>query len=823
MKKEIFPIIGMHCASCKLLIEKMVKKLDGISTVNVNYATEKMVVEFDEKKVSLADLTAAVSKAGSYKLVSNEKGQTVLASPPEAKMMNHSGHKKMLGGHHNHASALKRQDYLKLKRTVILVGLGSIPFFITMVKMVLVSFGSGMGIEEVFGYISIESLSYKINLFFLLQFLLATPIIFIGGKQFFVSAWQALKAKVANMDTLIALGTFVAWAFSSVVTFAPQVFGDIKADVFFEAAVFITFFILLGRLLEARAKGQANDAIKKLLALQAKQALVIRDGQEVLIAIEQVVVGDKVVVKPGEKVPVDGTIIEGQSTIDESMVTGESLPAEKSVGNKVIGATINKAGSFVFTAEKVGSDTLLAQIVKMVEEAQGTTAPIQKRADSISSVFVPVVIAIAIIAFLFWYLVAPSIGLIVDQNFILQLAVYIATTILIIACPCALGLATPTAVMVGTGKAATRGILIKDASALEGAQQIKIIVFDKTGTLTKGAPEVTDFLVVDDKEENILPYAYALEKSSEHPLSNAIANYAKAKDKKLKVQSFVALEGRGVQGLIEEKKVVIGNQRLMAELNITISQKVLQQSFNLAEEGKSIAFMVINDNVVALFGLADVVKEESKVSIQKLQAMGIKVVMLTGDNKKTAKAIAAKLGIDQVEAEVLPQDKAKIISRLQQELSGNGYVAMVGDGINDAPALAQANIGIAMGTGTDIAIETGDVVIVKGALDRVIEAISMSRLTLGIIKQNLFWAFGYNVIAIPVAAGIFYPAFGLLLSPIIASAAMAFSSVSVVLNSLRLKKLTAKNKLASNVIFFALVIIFILAVGYLSTLLAFDK
>ncbi|NUM25826.1 MAG: copper-translocating P-type ATPase [Candidatus Buchananbacteria bacterium] len=791
--KKIFPIVGMHCASCKILIEKMVKKLDGVSDVQVNYATEKMTVTYDEKKIGSADLSSAVSKAGSYRLITNQAGETVLASPPEAKKITRHHHQaSSTAGHHDHASALKKEAYLKLKKKVIMVGIGSVPFFLMMINTVLASFGLMM-VGEQFGFIKIEALNYRLNLFFLLQFLIATPIIFIGGQQFFQSAWQALKAKAANMDTLIALGTFTAWLFSTLVTFTPQFFGSLKTDVFFEAAVFITFFILIGRLLEARAKGQANDAIKKLFALQAKEATVIRHNQEIKISIDQVVTGDIIIVKPGEKIPVDGTIVNGASTIDESMVTGESLPVEKTVGDQVIGSTINKTGAFTFEAKKVGSETLLAQIIKMVEEAQGTTAPIQKLADAISGIFVPIVVVIAVIAFLFWLFIAPTIGLIGTDVSVLQLAVYIATTILIIACPCALGLATPTAVMVGTGQAARRGILIKDAAALEGAQQIKTIVFDKTGTLTKGIPEVTDFVLTGTiDEKTVLSYAYALEKNSEHPLSDAITKFATKFKNNDTATAFKAIEGRGVEGVVNNQNITIGNQRLLNEKHITIDQTTLNRVEQLSRQGKSIAYMVIADSLVAFFGLADVIKDESVQAIKNLQAMGITVIMLSGDNQKTADAIAQKLGINQVIAEVMPQDKAQIIKELQSKLTNKGYVAMVGDGINDAPALAQANIGIAMGTGTDVAIETGDIVLVKGTLDKVVEAIKMSRSTLKIIKQNLFWAFGYNIVAIPVAAGILYPFLGILLSPIIASAAMAFSSISVVLNSIRLKAIKLK-------------------------------
>ena len=593
------------------------------------------------------------------------------------------------------------------------------------------------------------------------------------------------------MDTLIALGTTTAWIFSTLVTFAPSIFGDVASDVFFEAEVFIVFFILIGRLLEARAKAKTSDAVKALFELQAKEAMVIRDGKEVKIPVADVKKGDTIIVRPGEKIPVDGVISSGASTIDESMVTGESLPAEKNVGDAVIGATINKTSTFQFTAERVGGETMLSQIIQMVEQAQGTTAPIQKLADKVSSIFVPLVISIAIIAALFWFFVAPRIGFVPQNMSVLQLAVYIATTILIIACPCALGLATPTAVMVGTGKAASKGILIKDAEALEKAHSIHTIVFDKTGTLTKGTPSVTDVLFADGQsEQDVLSYAHAVEHLSEHPLSDAIANFAQEKigtqKTTLVVDTFKAREGRGVSGNINTKIILLGNKRLMDEEHISLDATLLTKANALIEEGKTTIFMSVEGVHVAVFALADTIKDEAKKAISALHTMGIRVAMLTGDNQRTAEAIGKQLGIDMVIAEVLPAEKAQKIQSLQAEQAGR-IIAMVGDGINDAPALAQADIGIAMGTGTDVAIEAGDIVLVHGTLDKVIETIHVSKMTLRVVKQNLFWAFGYNLIAIPVAAGLLYPAFGILLSPIIASAAMAFSSVSVVMNSLRLK------------------------------------
>lgn len=787
MKKEQYPIVGMHCASCKQLIERMVGKLTGVESVLVNYASETMSVSYDETKVSLGDITEAVASAGSYKLVSGEHG-TVLASPPEAKKMEHD----MAGmDHKSHASALKKEEYQKLKRTVLWVALGAVPFAVLMGLHGFAALGLVMMMHAPFGFVEFSSTTYRINVLFLLQFLLATPVLFIGGRQFFESTWRALKVRAANMDTLIALGTFTAWSFSTVVTFVPQLFDDVASDVFFEAAVFIVFFILLGRLMEARAKAKTSDAVKALFELQAKEATVLRDGKEERVPLQEVQVGDIIVVRPGEKIPVDGVITKGQSTIDESMVTGESIPVEKGESDAVIGSTINKTSSFQFRATKVGNDTMLSQIIHMVEEAQGTTAPIQKLADKISGVFVPVVIVIALVAALFWYVVAPTLGLIDPNTDVLQLAIYIATTVLIIACPCALGLATPTAVMVGTGKAAGKGILVKDAEALEKAHNIHTIVFDKTGTLTKGEPEVTDSAYAKDADTAlVLRYAHAVEHLSEHPLSEAVTVYAKKEGVKTdEVTGFEAIEGRGVIGTVDSKKIAIGNKRLMDEQEVSLSSDLQKEAHTYSEEGKTVIYMALDGVHVAVFALADTVKEESKQAIETLHKRGIEVALLTGDNEQTANAIGAELGIDTVIAEVLPGDKAQKIKDLQEQHHG-AIIAMVGDGINDAPALAQADVGIAMGTGTDVAIEAGDIILVQGTLDKVVETIDVSKLTLKVVKQNLFWAFGYNIIAIPIAAGLLYPFLGILLSPIIASAAMAFSSVSVVLNSLRLKVLT---------------------------------
>lgn len=789
MKKEIYPVIGMHCASCKSLIETIVGDVRGVNKVNVNFATEKMAVEYDDKTVSVGDLERAVSSAGGYKMISTEHQQS------SHEQMGHSGNNnEMNHSSHDHAKMLKKEEYEKLKKTVLWVGIGSIPFFILMILTPFISSGVVSNPTALFGELLIPNLNYSINLLFLLQFLIATPIVFIGGKQFYSSALSAAKVKSANMDTLIAIGTFAAWLFSTLVTFIPTIFSSVPAEleVFFEAAVIITFFILLGRLLEARAKGQASDAIKKLLEIQAKEASVIRNGEETKVPIDQVVLGDIIIVRPGEKVPVDGKIQKGISTIDESMVTGESVPVTKSKGDEVIGATLNKTGVFYFEAGKVGKDTMLAQIVKMVEEAQASEAPIQKLADKISSVFVPIVILISFLAFIFWFFIAPSIGLIPADVSAAQLAVYISTTILIIACPCALGLATPTAVMVGSGKGAEKGVLIKDAQALETLHKTKIVLFDKTGTLTKGQPEVTDFTLLEEdaEEKNVLFLAASLEKNSEHPLSSAIVEFVKERLGKTKLEdvgNFRNHEGLGVSGEIKGKKIVIGNRRLAEKERLEISRNVEAAFKKISEEAKTAIIIGLDGKAVGVFGIADTLKEDSSGAIKRLHKMGIRTIMLTGDNESVAQKIASELGIDDVVAGVLPSDKAETVKSIKEEIGESSIIAMVGDGINDAPALAQADIGIAMGTGTDIAIESADIILVKGNLNKLVEAVELSKETLKVIKQNLFWAFGYNIVGIPIAAGILYPFFSILLSPIFAGAAMAFSSISVVFNSLRLK------------------------------------
>lgn len=805
--KKTFDVLGVHCASCKSLIEKNVNKLDGINLVNVNFAAAKMLVDYDEKKVSLEEIAKAVASAGTYKLVKNDD-EVVLASPGE---INKSPHMKEITkpahgeAGHNHAEMLRADEYKLLKKKTILVGLANIPFLFVMINMIL---NKSEEMMSYLGMIKLENFGISLDLDWVLQFFLATFILFWGGSQFFRSAGTALKNKTANMDTLIALGTFVAWLFSAVVTFIPKIFTDIEAEPFYEAVGFIIFFVLLGRLLEAKAKGRANQAVKKLMEIQAKDASVIRDGVEVKVPINEVVIGDIVVVRPGEKIPVDGVITQGTSTIDESMVTGESMPVEKSTGDSVIGATINKSSTFQFSAEKVGKDTLLSQIIKLVEDAQMSSAPIQKLADKISAIFVPVIVVISLVVAAFWLLIAPQLGIVGDISSV-QLGIYIFATILIIACPCALGLATPIAVMVATGKSATKGILIKDAEAFELASKIDTIVFDKTGTLTKGEVEVVETIIIENfksksdlldslrmdewNEEALVTLSAGLENNSEHPLSEAIvklANDNKFNFEKIKIETFKNHEGKGVSGIVKGKEVVIGNEKLMEKFKIDsikdVNSNIKDKLEKYRNEGKTIVSVAYGKEIIGYFALADALKPEAKQLISQIKKKDIRVVMLSGDNEQTANAIADKLGIDDVIANVLPHEKSEVIQRLKNEENGK-IIAMVGDGINDAPALTLADVGISMGTGTDIAIESGDIVIVGGKIEKVLEVLEISSKTLKIIKENLIWAFGYNIIAIPIAGGLLYPFIGLLLSPVIASVAMAFSSISVVLNSLRLR------------------------------------
>jgi P-type Cu+ transporter len=612
--------------------------------------------------------------------------------------------------------------------------------------------------------------------------LLSLPVLVWSGGSFFMGAWNSFRNHNANMDTLVALGTGSAWLYSAVYAVAPGLFPAEAAGMFFDVAVIVIALVLLGQALEAKARGQSSEAIKKLLELQAKTARVIRDGEELDIPVEQVQVGDSILVRPGEKVPVDGIILTGESALDESVVTGESVPTDKRPGDSVIGASLNKTGAFTFRATKVGKDTALAQIVQMVAQAQTSKAPIGKLVDVVSGYFVPTVVILAVLAFLVWFNLGPS----------LNFAVVAMVTVLVIACPCALGLATPMSLMVGVGKAAQNGVLIRNGEALENASHLKVLVLDKTGTITKGQPTLTDVLpLADYSAETLLTLAAIADRRSEHPLAQAIVQGAVDRGLVLaEPQSFQALPGEGVQATVDQKAIFVGNPKLMTNQGIDLAAFGAMTE-RLADEGKTPMLVAIDGKAAGVIAVADTIKQDSLIAIQTLQKMGIEVVMITGDNQRTAQAIARQVGITRVLAEVLPADKASMVKTLQQQQKGQqknkDLVGMVGDGINDAPALAQADVGFAIGTGTDVAIEAADVTLVGGNLRSLVYAIEISRATLNNIRQNLFGAFIYNTLGIPFAAGVFYPLFGILLSPILAGGAMALSSITVVTNANRLR------------------------------------
>jgi Cu+-exporting ATPase len=724
-------LVGMTCVNCAQSIEQALWNVDGVLWANVNFAAEKAVVRYNPEVATVAMLKKAVSDAG-Y--------QAVSADRPDGDTEREA----------------RERESRRLRFLLIFSFSLAIPIFI----------------------LSLAT-PFRDSVNNLVLLALATPVQFFVGWQFYLGTYRALRNRRANMDTLIALGTSAAYVYSLLVIISPATF---DGDVYFDTAALIISIILLGRYLEARAKGRTSEAIKKLIGLQAKTANVLVDGSEIAVPVEDVAVGDVVVVRPGEKIPVDGTIIEGASAVDESMLTGESMPVEKAVGDAVVGATINKNGYIKFRATKVGKDTALAQIVRLVEQAQGSKAPIQRLADSVAGVFVPAVIGTAVLTFLLWYFVG-------GEAFVFALTAFIA--VLVIACPCALGLATPTAIMVGTGKGAQYGILIKSAEALERAYRVKTLVFDKTGTLTRGKPAVTDIVAVNGfAESQVLRLAAVAEKGSEHPLGEAIVEAARnGGQEPADPESFESRSGRGVSSRIESKEVLVGNRALMEESGAGVGP-VEGKIRELEGGAKTVMLVSVDGQLAGLIAVADTLKEDAVEAIAELHRMGVDTVMITGDNRRTADAVARKLGIDRVLAEVLPEDKAEEVRRLQ---AGGRMVAMVGDGINDAPALAQADIGIALGSGTDVAMETGEIVLVKSDLRDVVEALRLSRYTIRKIKQNLFWAFFYNTAGIPIAAGILYPFIGLLLNPIIAAAAMGFSSVSVVTNSLLMNRYRARS------------------------------
>ena len=737
IQSHTYKIEGMTCSACASRVEKVTNKMPGVENAVVNFATEKLSVSYDADSVSFGDIKAKVEKAG-YKLIREDEQKV----EEKKKKLDEKG---------------------KLLWRLILSLIFAVPLLtITMGHMV------GMPLPKI-----IDPMMNPLN-FAIIQLVLTIPVMIIGYKFYYIGYKNLFKLS-PNMDSLIAIGTSAAFIYSLYGTYKIYTGdGSYAMSLYYEAAVTILALITLGKYLEAISKGKTSQAIKKLMGLAPKTATIVRDGKELVIPIDEVIVGDIVIVKPGEKLPVDGEVIEGATAVDEAMLTGESIPVEKTVGSKVIGASINKTGFIKYKATKVGKDTALSQIIKLVEDAQGSKAPIAKMADIIASYFVPIVIGLAILASIGW--------LIAGESGVFALTIFIS--VLVIACPCALGLATPTAIMVGTGKGAEYGVLIKGGEALEVTHQIDIIVFDKTGTITEGKPVVTDIITTTISEDELLSIAASSEKGSEHPLGEAIVKGAEERNIKFKeISNFKAIPGHGIQVEIEGKVILLGNKKLMTENSIEIGDLGVK-SDKLANEGKTPMYIAINNKLEGIIAVADTVKPSSKEAIENLHKMGIKVAMITGDNKKTADAIAKQVGIDIVLAEVLPEDKANEVKKLQEKGS---KVAMVGDGINDAPALAQADIGIAIGTGTDVAIESANIVLMKGDLKDVATAIKLSKATIRNIKQNLFWAFGYNVLGIPVAMGVLHIFGGPLLNPMIGAAAMSLSSVSVLTNALRLR------------------------------------
>ena len=726
-KTESLTIEGMHCASCSMLITKALVKSNGVINANVNYSLAKGTIEYDDTKINTEELI---------------------------KIIKSKGYSAYIGDNAQNIKLRYEKETKGFKRLFLISLIFSIPAFIL-----------GMFFMEE----GLLFLNYQIPHIKFILWILATPVQFYVGYSFYKGTWVALKNKSANMDSLIAIGTSVAYFYS-----VYSILIDPSQGQYFEVSAILITLVVMGKFLEAKAKSKTSDAIEKLIKISPKTAIIIRDKKEIEVEVDQVSVGDIIIVKPGEKVPVDGIVIEGESSVDESMISGESMPVEKRKNSLVIGGTINKHGVLYFKATKVGKDTTLSHIIKLIEDAQGRKAPIQRFADVISSYFVPTVIIISIITFISWYFLFKK---------PLSFSLITAVSVIVIACPCALGLATPTAIMVGTGKGARNGILIKGGDVLETTHKIKSIIFDKTGTITKGKPEVTDIIPMNIEAKNILSIAASIEKQSEHSLADAIVSYSKIKKTKIKkVTKFKAVPGHGVVANIGIKTYYLGNFKLMDLNKIKLTNNT-KNKINLMEgQGKTV--MILADKqVLGLISVADNEKETSKEAIKKLHDLNIQVYMITGDNKKTAEAIAQKVGIKNVFAEVLPEDKVNYVKKLQVD----GRVAMIGDGINDAPAIAQADVGIAMGSGTDVVMETGDIVLIRNDLLDVFKAIKLSKVTMIKIKQNMFWALIYNIIGIPIAAGVFYSLTGWLLSPIIAGGAMALSSVSVVTNSLLLK------------------------------------
>ncbi|SEJ89247.1 Cu+-exporting ATPase [Deinococcus reticulitermitis] len=734
---------GMTCASCVGRVERALNKVEGVLDASVNLATERATVRYLPSSVSPGQLKAAV-KASGYEVLESEPGKDRSDLEREA----------------------REQEVRSLRRAVTFSAVFAIPLVIlAMVPMLYMPFH--MWLME---YISERTMTW-------IMLALALPVQFGPGLRFYRLGWKALKNRSPDMNSLVMIGTSAAFFYSLVVTLAPQIFPEGTAHVYYEASAVVITLILLGKYFEAIAKGRSSEAMKKLLSLQAKTARVVRGGQELEVPTDEVLIGDLVSVRPGEKVPVDGEVIQGNSFVDESMITGEPIPVAKQVGAAVVGGTINQNGAFQFKATKIGADTALAQIIKLVESAQGSKPPIQGLADKVVSVFVPIVLGIAALTFLIWLLVGGSTAL--------SFALVTTVAVLIIACPCAMGLATPTSIMVGTGKAAELGVLFRNGAALEGLQGVNVVAVDKTGTLTKGRPELTDLVTAAGfGRTEVLQLVAAAEEQSEHPIARAIVDAAKREGVAiLPLESFEAVPGYGLEARVQGRLVQVGADRYMQRLGLSVGDFAAQAE-RLGDEGKSPLYAAIDGQLAAVIAVADPIKEGSPEAVKALRRQGLKVAMITGDNARTAQAIARQLGIDEVLAEVLPSGKSDAVKELQAK---GQKVAFVGDGINDAPALAQADVGLAIGTGTDVAVETADVILMSGDLRGVPNALALSRATLRNIKLNLFWAFAYNIVLIPVAAGVLYPAFGWLLSPVLAAAAMGFSSVFVLSNALRLR------------------------------------
>ncbi|AFY75363.1 copper/silver-translocating P-type ATPase [Synechococcus sp. PCC 7502] len=744
MSKVTLNLKGMRCAGCTSSIETATRSISGVSSSNVNFATEEVAIEYDPQKTSPAAIQKVIADIGYEAILPDQ--------------VNEDADKKT-----------RLQETQDLTRKVWVGGVIGIILVIGSISMM-----TGLSIPIIPDWLHNPWL----------QLALALPVQLWCGSSFYIGAWKAFKNHTATMDTLIGLGTLAAFSYSITVTLNPNFFisQGLQPEVYYEVSVVVITLILLGKLFENQAKGETSEAIRKLIGLQAKTARVIRDGKESDIPIEDVIIGDVVLVRPGEKIPVDGEAIAGNSTVDESMVTGESIPVEKKVGDRLIGATMNKSGSLQIKASHIGKDSVLSQIVQLVKDAQGSKAPIQRLADQVTGWFVPVVISIAIATFVIWFEIMGNV----------TLATISAVGVLIIACPCALGLAAPTSIMVGTGKGAENGILIKDAASLELAHKIQTIVLDKTGTLTEGKPVVTDIFSVNKNDDQLLKLVAAIERNSEHPLAEAIVNHAKQKDIPIPAATdFMAITGSGVQGKVDNFLVQIGTRRWLDELKIDTSELYEYQD-SWETGGKTVVLIAVNGIAQGLIGIADKLKSSSQSVVNTLQKMKIEVVMLTGDNQSTAEAIAREVGIRRVFAGVRPDQKVEKIRELQAE---GKVVAMVGDGINDAPALAQADVGLAIGTGTDVAIAASDITLISGDLQGIVTAIQLSRATISNIQQNLFFAFIYNVAGIPIAAGILYPIWGWLLNPIVAGGAMALSSLSVVTNALRLRNFHTDSKL----------------------------